>query len=423
MFKPGRHIVPKSKSSAVNNPVFFQPKLSISQPNERNSYHNEREAGIIADKVMRMTSSHQPTFFSPSVIQRKCGHCEEEEKTVQKKVQADQLPQSLSQTENYLSNLSGGKALSREEKSFFEPAIGYDLSDVRLHTDNKANESAKDINALAYTHGNNIVFESGQYQPGTAEGKKLLAHELAHVVQQQSAVGMLQRQPKSPGTNIPAANYYVAFLLKGNFSIAGDLFGITQQGEQKFSASDMVHDNSLCLNGSQFFVDINFCRGAPNTAVTPPITALVIEYREPGHFSSLKSVRRDENPVPNADQYRTCWQPNFPTSFKFDVFQKGTLSLTAELFGTDNNELNIYSDTIEIEKCASQKKCYQDAVATNRWLVIPDNGGPMHPLGPSDPDDGAHYEIYAETGTGQYFICMGEYNKDRMYVDRRGYAL
>jgi hypothetical protein len=69
---------------------------------------------------------------------------------------------------------------------------------VQLHTNSDANESAKTVNALAYTHGNNIVFGSGQYQPNTDNGKNLLAHELTHVVQQNHApVSTLQRACRS----------------------------------------------------------------------------------------------------------------------------------------------------------------------------------------------------------------------------------
>jgi hypothetical protein len=67
--------------------------------------------------------------------------------------------------------------------------FGRDFSEVRVHTDAKAAESASAVNALAYTVGNDIVFGSGQYVPGTAAGKRLLAHELAHTVQQQGFTG------------------------------------------------------------------------------------------------------------------------------------------------------------------------------------------------------------------------------------------
>jgi hypothetical protein len=65
-----------------------------------------------------------------------------------------------------------------------ESRFGYDFSGVRIHNDGKSSESADKINANAYTKGNNIVFGRGQYSPSTQEGKKLIAHELVHVIQQ-----------------------------------------------------------------------------------------------------------------------------------------------------------------------------------------------------------------------------------------------
>lgn len=100
---------------------------------------------------------------------------------------------AIKQTENYHQSLSGGKPLSDGERTFFEPRIGHDFSNVQLYTDSTANQSAKNVNALAYTHGSNIVFGTGQYQPETEAGKRLLAHELTHVVQQRSNTNLVQR--------------------------------------------------------------------------------------------------------------------------------------------------------------------------------------------------------------------------------------
>ena len=187
---------------------FFQPKLAINQPNDI----YEQQADAVAENVMQNNrkGNNPHSFFTSSIssIQRKCSHCEEEEKTVNRKEVGDEAMAS-SATEKYLDSLSGGRALGARERSFFEPAIGYDFSNVKLHTDSRANESAKNINALAYTHGNNIVFANNQYQPGTETGNKLLAHELTHVVQQSGNVSpKIQRQPekeKEPSSDIAKA--------------------------------------------------------------------------------------------------------------------------------------------------------------------------------------------------------------------------
>jgi outer membrane protein OmpA-like peptidoglycan-associated protein len=77
-----------------------------------------------------------------------------------------------------------GAALSSAARSFFEPRFGRDFSDVRVHTNDAAARSARALEAVAYTVGPDVVFSAGQYQPDSIEGRKLLAHELAHVVQQ-----------------------------------------------------------------------------------------------------------------------------------------------------------------------------------------------------------------------------------------------
>jgi len=82
---------------------------------------------------------------------------------------------------------SSGQPLDAATRSFMEPRFAHDFSRVRVHTDERAVESAHAVNALAYAVGPNIVFASGQYAPQTSAGRQLLAHELAHVTQHASA--------------------------------------------------------------------------------------------------------------------------------------------------------------------------------------------------------------------------------------------
>jgi Domain of unknown function (DUF4157) len=79
---------------------------------------------------------------------------------------------------------SPGHPLDAATRTFMEPRFGYDFSKVRVHSDHKAAESARSVHALAYTVGSNVVFAGGQYAPTKTSGRKLLAHELTHVVQQ-----------------------------------------------------------------------------------------------------------------------------------------------------------------------------------------------------------------------------------------------
>src|SRR5207244_11233244 len=79
---------------------------------------------------------------------------------------------------------SPGQPLDESTRAFMEPRFGHDFSRVRVHTDSQAAESARAVNALAYTVGPDIVLGADQYKPGTLAGRRLLAHELTHVLQQ-----------------------------------------------------------------------------------------------------------------------------------------------------------------------------------------------------------------------------------------------
>jgi len=83
---------------------------------------------------------------------------------------------------------SPGQPLDPATRAFMEPRFGHDFSRVRVHADNRAAESARAVNALAYAVGRDVVFDSGQYTPHSPTGRKLIAHELAHVVQQDGSV-------------------------------------------------------------------------------------------------------------------------------------------------------------------------------------------------------------------------------------------
>src|SRR5256885_13291609 len=80
----------------------------------------------------------------------------------------------------------GGTPLDTDTRGVMEERLGQDFSDVRVHTGQKADESARSVNAQAYTVGTDVVFRSGHYSPGTDTGQRVLAHELTHVVQQKA---------------------------------------------------------------------------------------------------------------------------------------------------------------------------------------------------------------------------------------------
>jgi hypothetical protein len=94
----------------------------------------------------------------------------------------------------------GGSPLDRDTRGFMESRLGADFSDVRVHTDARASESAKSVQAYAYTVGNDVVFQAGKYDPQSESGQRMLAHELTHVLQQRS--GPVDGTPAAGGIKI-----------------------------------------------------------------------------------------------------------------------------------------------------------------------------------------------------------------------------
>lgn len=119
-----------------------------------------------------------------------CGKCANREMRVQRRAarEGEYFDASAAGSVNDALR-SIGRPLDSVTRSFMESRFGHDFSGVRIHTDALAQKSARDVNALAYTLGRDIAFGAGQYAPASVEGRRLIAHELAHVVQQSSLNG------------------------------------------------------------------------------------------------------------------------------------------------------------------------------------------------------------------------------------------
>ncbi|WP_298734426.1 DUF4157 domain-containing protein [uncultured Chitinophaga sp.] len=100
---------------------------------------------------------------------------------------------------------SAGQPLDSTSRAYFGQRFGHDFSNVKVHNDARAHASARAVHAAAYTVGSTITFGAGQYQPGTAAGRRLLAHELTHVVQQQQAAATPQAASLKLGAPAGAA--------------------------------------------------------------------------------------------------------------------------------------------------------------------------------------------------------------------------
>ncbi len=227
-----------AEADAFFSPRTIQPKLKIGKPNDI----YEQQADAVADQVVAQISqqatggsqqadnaqpaTHNSKSSTPSV-QTKCDSCEKEEKlqkkeeeigttgdelqmkpifdsaaeappddSVQRKSSDETVQRSSdsdgSATPSFESQLAsskgGGSALPDNTRTSMESATGADFSNVRVHTGSDAAAMSNSIQAQAFTHGNNIYFNEGKYNPNSTEGSHLLAHELTHTVQQGASV-------------------------------------------------------------------------------------------------------------------------------------------------------------------------------------------------------------------------------------------
>ncbi len=113
-----------------------------------------------------------------------CGACSREGMKLRRRAAgALQEPAGVPESVNEVLG-STGSPLDAQTRAFMESRFGQDFSRVRVHTGARAAESARDVNALAYTVGSDVVFGAGRFAPNTGEGRRLIAHELAHTIQQ-----------------------------------------------------------------------------------------------------------------------------------------------------------------------------------------------------------------------------------------------
>jgi Domain of unknown function (DUF4157) len=172
-------------SQNTHTPLPLQAKLAIGRTDDP----LEREADLVAAHVMRVPDRALPIGLARPQISRKCAACNEEDdraETLLTKRVASQPESSEAPAIVHDVIRSHGQPLDAAARGYFEPRFGQDFSGVRVHTDDRSAESAVSIGASAYTAGSNIVFAAGRYDPASASGRRLLAHELTHVVQQRA---------------------------------------------------------------------------------------------------------------------------------------------------------------------------------------------------------------------------------------------
>lgn len=213
----GRHDIRRMALSAHvagHSAARVQRAMNVSQPGDP----SEVEADRVADSVMRMPSPPSPaqsealaaresaleeeevkakpaeTGSAPADLSRQAEVARENEKDedeiLAKRVERSNSPVSGLDGGGDVSGIvsaglsGGGQPLDSASRAFFEPRLGQDLSNIRVHTNAAASASTEQVSARAYAVGGDIAFRQGEYNPGTSAGRHLMAHELAHTIQQ-----------------------------------------------------------------------------------------------------------------------------------------------------------------------------------------------------------------------------------------------
>ena len=180
----------------------LQTKLKVNEPGDI----YEQEADLIADQMMA-TPAHQAVGGAPPRIQRFAG---------QPTGQADAAPASV---DHALASI--GRPLDPALQKDMEQRFGHDFRHVRVHHDAKAAESAHALHARAYTVGQDVVFAANEFAPATHQGRELLAHELAHTVQQRGATA--KEAPLAPGSALETQAEQASCAAAGGQTVAQSL--------------------------------------------------------------------------------------------------------------------------------------------------------------------------------------------------------
>jgi len=379
-------VYPQKTSQAI-----IQKKLSIGQEDD----YYEREADRVADQVMSITD-HTNLFSETTknkvqtktaLLQKKCAACANEfqnanmqERSVihdnlctagkagvsqsiskplsvsitpilQTKTHTSAVPYVSTHTENAISGIQGrGRALDSNERGFFEPRFGKDFSHVRVHTDSQTGQIARQINARAFTLGRDIVFAPGQYQTNTNVSKRLMAHELTHVVQQVGNATTQQRQIQRVSWNVDEG----ACTITGNFDAGCVMIGTsseawTEPRKEAFLRSlETVIESSF--NANTYAITPASPRQSTNALQNLAEEYLGFDYSCPctGGFSSRVALTAHESPATrrSGGDWNVIVQPNSSGS---NIQSNSPTEETGSRLGRlDEQDVNMRSDVSQI---------------------------------------------------------------------------
>jgi hypothetical protein len=206
-------------------------------------HHHDPTAGLVTQRAL---TDQRPDTLDPGAL-----------KHLQRTAGNTSVASLLAEDEGHSPVLDvvgsgGGAALDRDTRTEMEASFGHDFSDVRIHTGAAATESARSVQAMAYTVGNDIVFAGDNYSPNTTAGKRTLAHELTHVVQQRS--GPVDGTPTAGGVSVsdPSDRFERAAEMSADRIVSGGQAsghdgGGTSANVQRESESDTGCPDATCI--------------------------------------------------------------------------------------------------------------------------------------------------------------------------------
>jgi hypothetical protein len=249
---------PNQTQHAIQNITFaVQPKLTIGQPND--AY--EREADQVAEDVVQRIHSPQFAVSNPedpndlSIQRRSMPKINKlQMRAMQRQVAIDGREAGTELESSIAHARGGGQPLEEGLQRSMGRAMGADFSRVKIHTDMNADRLNRSIHARAFTTGKDIFFKSGQYNPGTIEGQKLIAHEATHTIQQ-GAVPSLQTQTennsissdgisvnRSPDVQNNQLDRVAVNLIKSDANYIQRGYEFTKDGELLYSYDKTIED-------------------------------------------------------------------------------------------------------------------------------------------------------------------------------------
>ncbi|MCA8881318.1 MAG: DUF4157 domain-containing protein [Rhodobacteraceae bacterium] len=198
----------KCPECATQEQLGIRPKLTVNVPGDR----YEQEADRIADQVVSRSRVVRPSALAPSTrLRRQVEDNKHDDNEIQARSAGAARPSAVDVAAAAVS--SGGRPLSRSERSFFEPRMGHDFSKVRVHDDTRAGAAANGIDARAYTLGNHIAFAPGARNLASIGGRRLMAHELVHTLQRTESC-LVQRAPPTDDAEASESQLSPHFILK-----------------------------------------------------------------------------------------------------------------------------------------------------------------------------------------------------------------